>query len=338
MSPCNQQKICTLFNRNINNIFMIVKFLFGPENLNSLILRKSMPSKLKVEEKWFHHPRSSSPAPSSTWRTTKCRRSRSPGRWRRRRRLRWRRRLPLKFQFLGFLWKRVLAKIRGLSSSSGSALQGLVLLLLQPAGGYWHEFLKGRLMCIAGATNSSGLWSSSWSALFVFPPTSGRSSSATGWEHSPERHGTEFQDVLLNQFRCLPGLVCFWDWLDQSFWDLNYVIWTAEYVNSCPPPCPRGHTMCARCRGRLWRCPLCRADLFSMPPIRWLQNEFALFWWLKHLSLAQEPSAREPLKFALTEVLTGLDLSINIQTEILTIAQQMCRFWLPSNWNWRIKC
>ena len=172
---------------------MIVNFLFGPENLNSLILRKSMPSKLKVEEKWFHHPRSSSPAPSSTWRTTKCRRSRSPGRWRRRRRLRWRRRLPLKFQFLGFLWKRVLAKIRGLSSSSGSALQGLVLLLLQPAGGYCDQFLKGRLMCIAGATNSSGLWSSSWSALFVFPPTSGRSSSATGWEHSPERPGTEFK-------------------------------------------------------------------------------------------------------------------------------------------------
>jgi len=37
--------------------------------------------------------------------------------------------------------------------------------------------------------------------------------------------------------------------------------------------CHRGHTMCARCRGRLWRCPLCRADLFSMPPIRNLALE-----------------------------------------------------------------
>ena len=288
---------------------MIDNFLFGTENLNTLMLRSSMCSKLKAEEKWFHHPRSSSPAPSSTWRTTKCRRSRSPGRWRARRRLRWWRRrwrLPLKFQFVGFLWKLVLAKIRELSSSSGSALQGLVLLLLQPAGDFSHEFLKRRLMCIAGVTNSSRLWSSSWSALFVFPPTSARSSSATGWEYSPERHGTEFQDVLSSQFCCLPGLVCFWNWLDQSIWDLNYVIPTAEDVNLCPPPCPRGHTMCARCRGRLWRCPLCRADLFSMPPIRWLQNKFALFWWPKHLSLAQEPSAREPLKFALTEVWLGL--------------------------------
>ena len=248
---------------------MIVKFLFGPENLNSLILRKSMPSKLKVEEKWFHHPRSSSPAPSSTWRTTKCRRSRSPGRWRARRRLRWRRRLPLKFQFLGFLWKRVLAKIRGLSSSSGSALQGLVLLLLQPAGDYCDEFLKKRLMCIAGATNSSGLWSSSWSALFVFPPTSGRSSSATGWEHSPERPGTEFKMSYRANLVVDQALSVSETGLIKAFVrDLNYVTLTAEDVNSCPPPCPRGHTMCARCRGRLWRCPLCRADLFSMPPIR----------------------------------------------------------------------
>ena len=32
--------------------------------------------------------------------------------------------------------------------------------------------------------------------------------------------------------------------------------------------CLRGHTMCGTCREQLWRCPVCRANLFSLPPIR----------------------------------------------------------------------